>query len=57
MSIPLSLPENLETRVKNWYRYCRAAHPGARLEAVTGRPLSLATVGKAASHAARRRFI
>lgn len=36
----------------NWWSwYCRAAHPGARLEAVTARPLLLAAVGKAASHA------
>lgn len=38
--------------VYNWWSwYCRAAHPGARLEAVTSRPLLLAAVGKAASHA------
>jgi hypothetical protein len=37
--------------VYNWWSwYCRAAHPGARLEAVTSRPLLLAAVGKAASH-------
>jgi len=36
----------------NWWSwYCRAAHPGARMEAVTSRPLLLAAVGKAASHA------
>jgi len=34
-----------------WNWYCRAAHPGARLDAVTSRPLLLAAVGKAASHA------
>ena len=38
--------------VFNWWSwYCRAAHPGGRLEAITSRPLLLATVGKAASHA------
>jgi hypothetical protein len=38
--------------VYNWWSwYCRAAHPGGRLEAVTSRPLLLAAVGKAASHA------
>jgi hypothetical protein len=38
--------------VYNWWSwYCRAAHPGARLEAVTSRPLLLAAVGQAASHA------
>jgi hypothetical protein len=34
-----------------WSWYCRAAHPGARLEALTSRPLLLAAVGKIASHA------
>jgi hypothetical protein len=38
--------------VYNWWsRYCRAAHPRARMEAITSRPLLLAAVGKAASHA------
>jgi Transposase DDE domain len=38
--------------VYNWWSwYCRAAYPGARLEAVTSRPLLLAAVGKTASHA------
>jgi ATP/maltotriose-dependent transcriptional regulator MalT len=38
--------------VYNWWSwYCRAAHPGGRLEAITSRPLLLAAVGKAASHA------
>jgi hypothetical protein len=37
--------------VYNWWSwYCRAAHPNARLEAVTSRPLLLAAVGKAANH-------
>ena len=37
--------------VYNWWSwYCRAAHPGARLEAVTSRPLLLAAVGKAVNH-------
>ena len=38
--------------VYNWWSwYCRAAHPSGRLEAITSRPLLLAAVGKAASHA------
>ena len=38
--------------VFNWWSwYCRAANPGGRLEAITSRPLLLAAVGKAASHA------
>jgi hypothetical protein len=38
--------------VYNWWSwYCRAAHPAARLEASTSRPLLLAAVGKAVSHA------
>jgi hypothetical protein len=38
--------------VYNWWSwYCRAAHPGGRMEAITSRPLLLAAVGKAASHA------
>lgn len=37
--------------VYNWWSwYCRAAHPGGRLEAITSRPLLLAAVGKAATH-------
>ncbi|MCX2865294.1 transposase [Paucibacter sp. PLA-PC-4] len=34
-----------------WSWYCRAAHPTGRLEAITSRPLLLAAVGKAVSHA------
>lgn len=38
--------------VYNWWSwYCRAANPDARMEAITSRPLLLAAVGKAASHA------
>jgi hypothetical protein len=38
--------------VYNWWSwYCRAAHPQGRMEAITSRPLLLAAVGKAASHA------
>jgi len=38
--------------IYNWWSwYCRAAHPGARMEAITSRPLLLAAVGKAVSHA------
>lgn len=37
--------------VYNWWSwYCRAAHPRARMEAITSRPLLLAAVGKAVSH-------
>jgi hypothetical protein len=40
--------------VYNWWSwYCRAAHPTARMEAITSRPLLLAAVGKAANHAGR----
>jgi len=35
---------------KWWSWYCHAAHPSARMEAVTSRPLLLAAVGKAANH-------
>lgn len=38
--------------VYNWWSwYCRAAHPQARMEAITSRPLLLAAVGKAVNHA------
>jgi hypothetical protein len=38
--------------VYNWWSwYCRAAHPHARMEAITSRPLLLAAVGKAVNHA------
>lgn len=38
--------------VYNWWTwYCCAAHPTARMEAITSRPLLLAAVGKAANHA------
>jgi hypothetical protein len=38
--------------VYNWWSwYCRAAHPTARMEAITSRPLLLAGVGRAVSHA------
>ena len=38
--------------VYNWWSwYCRAANPKARMEAITSRPLLLAAVGTAASHA------
>ena len=38
--------------VYNWWSwYCRAAHLEGRMEAITSRPLLLAAVGKAASHA------
>jgi hypothetical protein len=41
----------LEGRPNGRSWYCRAAHPTGRLEAITSRPLLLAAVGKAASHA------
>lgn len=38
--------------VYNWWSwYCRAAHPTARMEAITSRSLLLAAVGKAVNHA------
>lgn len=38
--------------VYNWWSwYCRAAQPGARMEAITSRPLLLAAVGRAARSA------
>ena len=38
--------------IYNWWSwYCRMAHPGARLEAVTSRPLLLAAVGRMTRHA------
>ena len=38
--------------VYNWWSwYCRAAQPGARMEAITSRALLLAGVGKAVKHA------
>jgi len=38
--------------IYNWWSwYCRAAHPTARMEAITSRPLLLAAVGTAAKHA------
>lgn len=38
--------------VYNWWSwYCRTANPGARMEAITSRPLLLAAVGTAANHA------
>ena len=36
----------------NWWSwYCRAAKPGARMEAITSRALLLASVGRAVKHA------
>ena len=38
--------------VYNWWSwYCRAAKPGARMEAITSRALLLASVGRAVRHA------
>ena len=37
--------------VYNWWSwYCRAAHPNARMEAITSRPLLLSAVGTVAHH-------
>ena len=44
--------------VYNWWSwYCRMAHPGARLEAVTSRPLLLAAVGRMTSHAGQTHLV
>ena len=38
--------------IYNWWSwYCRAAKPGARMEAITSRPLLLAGVGRTVKHA------
>jgi Transposase DDE domain group 1 len=38
--------------IYNWWSwYCRAANPDARMEAITSRPLLLATVGRKVKHA------
>lgn len=38
--------------IYNWWSwYCRTAHPHARMEAITSRPLLLAAVGTVANHA------
>ena len=43
--------------VHNWWSwYCRLAHPKARLEAVTSRPLLLGAVGKSIEHAGQHRM-
>ena len=40
--------------VYNWWSwYCRAAKPGARMEAITSRALLLASVGRAVKHAGK----
>ncbi len=40
--------------VYNWWSwYCRAAKPGARMEAITSRALLLAAVGRATKHAGK----
>jgi len=40
--------------VYNWWSwYCRAAKPGARMEAITGRALQLAAVGRSTKHAGK----
>jgi hypothetical protein len=36
-----------------WSRYCRAAKPEARMEAITSRALLLASVGRATKHAGK----
>lgn len=44
--------------VYNWWSwYCRLAHPKARLEAITSRPLLLAAVGKISEHAGQKTLL
>lgn len=44
--------------VYNWWSwYVRLAHPKARLEAITSRPLLLAAVGKMTDHAGQKRVL
>ena len=44
--------------VYNWWSwYVRLAHPKARLEAITSRPLLLAAVGKVTTHAGQKRVL
>jgi len=44
--------------VYNWWSwYCRLAHPKARLEAISSRPLLLAAVGKVTEHAGQKRLL
>lgn len=44
--------------VYNWWSwYARLAHPQARLEAITSRPLLLAAVGKATTHAGKKHIL
>jgi Transposase DDE domain group 1 len=44
--------------IYNWWSwYCRAANPQGRLEAITSRPLLLAAVGRATSHANQTRLV
>jgi hypothetical protein len=43
--------------IHNWWSwYCRLAHPKARLEAITSRPLLLGAVGKSIEHAGQHRM-
>ncbi|MCD6027763.1 MAG: transposase family protein [Solimicrobium sp.] len=44
--------------VYNWWSwYCRLAHPKARLEAISSRPLLLAAVGKLTQHAGQKKLL
>jgi len=44
--------------IYNWWSwYVRLAHPQARLEAITSRPLLLAAVGKITEHAGQKRIL
>ena len=44
--------------IYNWWSwYCRMAHPSARLEAVTSRPLLLAAVGRMTRHAGQTHLV
>lgn len=44
--------------IYNWWSwYCRLAHPQARMEAITSRPLLLAAVGRITEHAGQTRVL
>lgn len=53
-----TLSARMVALVHNWWSwYCRLAHPKARLEAVTSRPLLLGAVGKSVEHAGQHRML
>jgi hypothetical protein len=50
-AVEVALWRVTESALVNWWSwYCRAAQPGARMEAITSRPLLLAAVGRAVRH-------